>query len=222
MDVFHINDSTGSISSTILDKGSPVTDIKFEAHTEFDLNFFDTPDDSMTQAAFSSPNSVESSTSPEPTVVIQQQKISLSQSMLLNVKNGKQRLGTIQHNLVVVIDPRSLFSCWCQQQQQPSQKAPIHFLNAHIRCSREHNNEKERKKIAYKFFHSLAQLHHDQAELIHLSARERRTRRQWEREMEKQVFPFFYTTCIHAALARESPCADFTYIYNFFNARSRS
>lgn len=92
MDVFHINDSTGSINSTILDKGSPVTDIKFEAHTEFDLNFFDTPDDSMTQAAFSSPNSVESSTSPEPTVVIQQQKISLSQSMLLNVKNGKQRV----------------------------------------------------------------------------------------------------------------------------------
>lgn len=89
MDMF-ITDTT-SISSTILEKGaSPVTDIKFEAHAEFDLNFFDTPDDSMTQAAFSSPNSVESSSaSPEPSIVIQQQKIASSQSMLLSVKHGE-------------------------------------------------------------------------------------------------------------------------------------
>lgn len=100
MDVFHINDSSGITSSTILDSDSPVTEItevKFEAHTEFDLNFFDTPDDSMTQAAFSNPNSVESSTSPTPepiSIVIQQHQqkpnmVSNQPAMLLNIKNGK-------------------------------------------------------------------------------------------------------------------------------------
>lgn len=107
MDMFHINDSSG-ISSTILDSDSPVTDItevKFEAHTEFDLNFFDTPDDSMTQAAFSNPNSVESSASPEPTIVIQQhQKTNMASNqpaMLLNIKNGK-RVGRISEEGVSV------------------------------------------------------------------------------------------------------------------------
>lgn len=107
MDVFHINDSSG-ISSTILDNDSPVTmteiaEVKFEAHSEFDLNFFDTPDDSMTQAAFSSPNSVESSTSPTPepiAIVIQQHHkpnmASNQPAMLLNIKNGK--LGSVENS----------------------------------------------------------------------------------------------------------------------------
>lgn len=68
MDVFQIDSS--SISSTMVDPETvtveEITEVKFEAHSEFDLNFFDTPDDSMTQAAFSSPNSVDSSTSPTP------------------------------------------------------------------------------------------------------------------------------------------------------------
>lgn len=68
MDVFLI-DST-SISSTMIDPETTIideiTEVKFETHSEFDLNFFDTPDDSMTQTAFSSPNSVDSSASPTP------------------------------------------------------------------------------------------------------------------------------------------------------------
>jgi hypothetical protein len=69
MDVFQIDSS--NISSTISDgpeRSDDITDVKFEAHSEFDLNFFETPDDSMTQCSvFSNPNSVESiEASPEP------------------------------------------------------------------------------------------------------------------------------------------------------------
>lgn len=68
MDVFQIESS--NISSTISDgpdRSDDITDVKFEAHSEFDLNFFETPDDSMTQcSAFSNPNSVESIEASEP------------------------------------------------------------------------------------------------------------------------------------------------------------
>lgn len=106
MDLFQLESS--SIGSTIIDPEAivdEITEVKFEAHSEFDLNFFDTPDDSMTQAAFSSPNSVESSASPTPepltpTVIpnlTQQTKSNVSinqkeQNQNLasaNVKNGK-------------------------------------------------------------------------------------------------------------------------------------
>lgn len=113
MDVFHIDSS--SISSTMVDPEVSITDeiteVKFEAHSEFDLNFFDTPDDSMTQAAFSNPNSVESSTSPTPephlpltptaqqsitssNVTINQQQPQHHQNMpqpamITNIKHGK-------------------------------------------------------------------------------------------------------------------------------------
>lgn len=71
MDIFHIDSS--NISSSIVDTDhdtsvpDEITEVKFESHSEFDLNFFDTPDDSMTQGAFSNPNSVESSVSLAPT-----------------------------------------------------------------------------------------------------------------------------------------------------------
>lgn len=71
MDIFHIDSS--NISSSIVDTDhdtsvpDEITEVKFESHSEFDLNFFDTPDDSMTQGAFSNPNSVESSISLAPT-----------------------------------------------------------------------------------------------------------------------------------------------------------
>lgn len=113
MDVFQIDSS--SISSTMVDPEVSITDeiteVKFEAHSEFDLNFFDTPDDSMTQAAFSNPNSVESSTSPTPephlpltptahqsitssNVTINQQQPQQHQNMpqpamITNIKHGK-------------------------------------------------------------------------------------------------------------------------------------
>lgn len=71
MDIFHIDSSniSSSIVGTDHDTSVPdeITEVKFESHSEFDLNFFDTPDDSMTQGAFSNPNSVESSISLAPT-----------------------------------------------------------------------------------------------------------------------------------------------------------
>jgi hypothetical protein len=112
MDVFHIDSS--NISTTLPDgdlDGSAtdeITEVKFEAHSEFDLNFFDTPDDSMTQGAFSNPNSVESSVSlaptPEPhlpltpngisnhnhaTVTVTTSNMSINQHNMVNIKNGK-------------------------------------------------------------------------------------------------------------------------------------
>lgn len=110
MDVFHIDTS---ISSTMVDAElcDDITEVKFETHSEvFDLNFFDTPDDSMTQAAFSNPNSVESSTSPTPepllpltptaianlsqqssnvTINQQQPHQNMAQPAMATVKNGK-------------------------------------------------------------------------------------------------------------------------------------
>lgn len=115
MDVYHMDSS--SISSTMVDPDASaideITEVKFEAHQEFDLNFFDTPDDSMTQGAFSNPNSVDSSTSPTPepllpltptaianlaqqsitssnvTINQQQQHQNMAQPAMVNVKNGK-------------------------------------------------------------------------------------------------------------------------------------
>ena len=64
MDVYQIESS--NISSTISDcpdRSDEITEVKFEAHSEFDLNFFETPEDTV----FSNPNSVESiEASPEP------------------------------------------------------------------------------------------------------------------------------------------------------------
>lgn len=98
MDVFHIDSSNISIDH----EGSAadeITEVKFEAHSEFDLNFFDTPDDSMTQGAFSNPNSVESSVSLAPTPeppntnhnhsIISSSTSSINQHILVNVKHGK-------------------------------------------------------------------------------------------------------------------------------------
>lgn len=109
MDVFHIDSS--SISSTMVDPetsiADEITEVKFDAHSEFDLNFFDTPDDSMTQAAFSNPNSVESSTSPTPEIhmpltptsqqsitssnvsINQQNHQNMAQPTIMNIKHGK-------------------------------------------------------------------------------------------------------------------------------------
>ena len=84
MDVFHMDSS--SISSTMVDVDTEITEVKFEAHSEFDLNFFDTPDDSMTQdTPFSNPNSVESTTDTEP----QSSSINQQHQNMVNVKNGK-------------------------------------------------------------------------------------------------------------------------------------
>lgn len=107
MDVFQIDSS--SISSTMVDPEvvvvEEITEVKFEAQ-EFDLNFFDTPDDSMTQAAFSSPNSVDSSTSPEPHLPLTNSSLpSLSLSNVatlkhhVHVKTGKACIPKKNHSL---------------------------------------------------------------------------------------------------------------------------
>lgn len=97
MDVFQIDSS--NISSTITecqDQVDEITEVKFEAHSEFDLNFFETPDDSMTQCSvFSNPNSVESlSASPEPLNGISVSSTTSSSSAtaanVVNIKNGKK------------------------------------------------------------------------------------------------------------------------------------
>lgn len=64
MDVFHIESS--NISSSLVDAvaDGDITEVSFDAHSEFNLNFFDTPDDSIqTQGGYSEPPSVESTTS---------------------------------------------------------------------------------------------------------------------------------------------------------------
>lgn len=98
MDVFQIDSS--NISSTITecqDQVDEITEVKFEAHSEFDLNFFETPDDSMTQCSvFSNPNSVESlSASPEPlngiSVSSTTSPSSATAANVVNIKNGKKK-----------------------------------------------------------------------------------------------------------------------------------
>ena len=74
MDVFQIDTNISSnLVDTAVDSGSlndDITEVCFDTHSEFNLNFFDTPDDSTNQG-FSDPDSVESiasisSTPPPP------------------------------------------------------------------------------------------------------------------------------------------------------------
>jgi hypothetical protein len=140
MDVYHIDSS--SISSSMIDVESSmvddITEVKFETHSDFDLNFFDTPDDSMTQAGFSNPNSVESSSSPTPephlpltptnaishlsqqstNVAINQQQ--QHQPALTIVKNGKASDSN---------SARTTFCCcFFLFRRRRKQKRRIHFL----------------------------------------------------------------------------------------------
>ena len=74
MDVFQIESNiSSSLVDSAVDSGSindDITEVCFDTHSEFNLNFFDTPDDSTNQG-FSDPDSVESiasisSTPPPP------------------------------------------------------------------------------------------------------------------------------------------------------------
>lgn len=93
MDVFHLESS--SISSTIVHPKTTIideiTEVKFETHSEFDLNFFDTPDDSMTQATFSNPNSAESSASPTPEPLVSTAMSILAQQSITSIANINHR-----------------------------------------------------------------------------------------------------------------------------------
>lgn len=93
MDLFQMESS--NISSTMSDcpdRPDDITDVKFEAHSEFDLNFFETPDDSMTQcSAFSNPNSVESiEASSEPLTPNAVLVSSSTSANVVNIKIGKK------------------------------------------------------------------------------------------------------------------------------------
>lgn len=100
MDVFQIDSS--SISSTSL-IDSEITEVKFETSDSFDLNFFDTPDDSLTQVAFSNPNSVESSTSPTPEPSNTPQSISSSIQSIAIIRNGKRTKTASQENYFLML-----------------------------------------------------------------------------------------------------------------------
>lgn len=92
MDIFKIESST--INSSLVDVQSS-NDVSFDAGSEFNLNFFDTPEDSSTQGIFSDPGSVESS-SPPP-------------SIKLNLNNNNQLLHS--NSLISVKTGKKLFFC---------------------------------------------------------------------------------------------------------------
>lgn len=77
MDIFQIDASAGlslnrtNGAATIIDENTSdhLPEVSFDAGPEFNLNFFDNPDDSNTQGGYSDPGSVEStvaSSSPPP------------------------------------------------------------------------------------------------------------------------------------------------------------
>lgn len=88
MDIFKIESST--INASLVDVQSS-NDVSFDAGSEFNLNFFDTPEDSSTQGIFSDPGSVESS-SPPPSIKLNLNNNNqlIHSSSLISVKSGKK------------------------------------------------------------------------------------------------------------------------------------
>lgn len=124
MDVFHID---SNISSSLVDDGTSgpddITEVRFDAHSEFNLIFFDTPDDSTTQGGFSNPDSVESigsiASSPPPSITpittsLYQSAQQQCQSLLQNVQATSSST-----------NPTSINQLQQQQQQQHQQPLPI-------------------------------------------------------------------------------------------------
>lgn len=72
MDIFAIDSPTVNTSlqnTTVDDVFDQIPEVRFETGNEFNLNFFDNPDDSNTLGGYSDPGSVESASigSPPPT-----------------------------------------------------------------------------------------------------------------------------------------------------------
>lgn len=89
MDIFKIETST--VNSSLVDVQSS-NDVSFDAGSEFNLNFFDTPEDSSTQGIFSDPGSVESS-SPPPSIKLNLNNNQLIHSnSLISVKSGEKSI----------------------------------------------------------------------------------------------------------------------------------
>lgn len=88
MDIFKIETST--INSSLVDVQSS-NDVSFDAGSEFNLNFFDTPEDSSTQGIFSDPGSVESS-SPPPSIKLNLNNNNqlIHSNSLVTAKTGKK------------------------------------------------------------------------------------------------------------------------------------
>lgn len=98
MNVFKIEPSAG-INSNLADVTGVESDdlqevVSFDAGSEFNLNFFDTPEDSNTQPVFSDPGSVESASigSPPPTTKFSSNCSSTNQLIqppnLIHIKTG--------------------------------------------------------------------------------------------------------------------------------------
>lgn len=125
MDVFHID---SNISSSLVDDGTSgtddITEVRFDAHSEFNLIFFDTPDDSTTQGGFSNPDSVESigsiASSPPPSIT------PISSSSLY--QSTQQQCQSLLQNVQATssTNPTSINQLQQQQQQhQLPQPLPI-------------------------------------------------------------------------------------------------
>ena len=126
MDVFHVD---SNISSSLVDDGTSgtddITEVHFDAHSEFNLIFFDTPDDSPTQGGFSNPDSVESIVSiapsppPPPSITssLYQSAQQQCQSLLQNAQTTSST------------NPTSINQQHQQQQHQLPQSLPILVKN---------------------------------------------------------------------------------------------
>lgn len=78
MDIFKIEPGSlsGNLDSVDNTETDLIPEVSFDAGAEFNLNFFDTPEDSNTQGGFSNPESVESvsaSSPPSPVLLPQSQ-----------------------------------------------------------------------------------------------------------------------------------------------------
>lgn len=99
MNVFKIEPSAG-IKKNLVDVNNVESDdlhevdVSFDAGSEFNLNFFDTPEDSNTQPVFSDPGSVESASigSPPPTIKFSSSNSCTNQLIqppnLIHIKTG--------------------------------------------------------------------------------------------------------------------------------------
>ena len=131
MDVFHID---SNISSSLVDDGASgtddITEVRFDAHSEFNLIFFDTPDDSTTQGGFSNPDSVESigsiASSPPPSITpitssLYQSAQQQCQSLLQNV----QATSSTNPTSINQLQQKQQQQQQQQQQRQLTQPLPI-------------------------------------------------------------------------------------------------
>ena len=153
MDVFHID---SNISSSLVDDGTSgpddITEVRFDAHSEFNLIFFDTPDDSTTQGGFSNPDSVESigsiASSPPPSIT------PITTSLLY--QSAQQQCQSLLQNVQATSsssNPTSINQLQQQQQQQQQQhQQPLPILVNNIKNGKPANCLLIKNNVSYMQF----------------------------------------------------------------------